>query len=138
MAILEVVDSLFRTCETHLRWLIDLDSAPYTLNSHYLSSTRAGLAAKFTAARSKGNFYADKAVREATAVSALAQLGYSVVPKDFAKLLPSDVYEEEIAVMAEVQAYWRVSTWSFSLVIPRADAVCISRLPTKYIHLRSR
>lgn len=112
VAILEVVDSLFRTCEAHLRWLIDLDSAPYTLNSHYLSSTRAGLAAKFNAARSKEMPWVDKSV-EVTAVSALTQLGYNVTAKDFAKLLDPDVYEEEIAVMAEVQAYWRVSTWSY-------------------------
>ncbi|KIJ68611.1 hypothetical protein HYDPIDRAFT_146952 [Hydnomerulius pinastri MD-312] len=44
-----------------------------------------------------------------TVLANLAQLGYTVTEDDLAKLLPSDEYEEELRVMAEVRGYFQVA-----------------------------
>ena len=46
---------------------------------------------------------------EREALAALAKLGYHATPADLGKLHPPDIYEEELEVMAEVRAYWRVA-----------------------------
>lgn len=47
---------------------------------------------------------------ENEALSVLAKLGYTgLTPDDLAKLLPPDIYEEELEVMAEVRAYFQVA-----------------------------
>jgi hypothetical protein len=42
-------------------------------------------------------------------LAGLAKLGYTVTEDDLAKLLPSDEYEEELHVMAEVRGYFQVA-----------------------------
>ena len=42
-------------------------------------------------------------------LSLLAQMGHNVSAEDLGKLIPSDIYEEEMSVMAEVQAYFKVA-----------------------------
>ncbi|KAF9229123.1 hypothetical protein BS17DRAFT_792113 [Gyrodon lividus] len=44
-----------------------------------------------------------------TVLAGLAKLGYTVTEDDLAKLLPSDEYEEELRVMAEVRGYFQVA-----------------------------
>lgn len=46
---------------------------------------------------------------EQQALSALAAIGYHVSPADLGKLVPPDVYEKEMDVMAEVRAYFQVA-----------------------------
>ena len=47
---------------------------------------------------------------ELQALSILARLGYTnTTAEDFGKLIPPDVYEQEMDVMAEVRAYFHVS-----------------------------
>lgn len=50
-----------------------------------------------------------RAQYEQQAVLALTALGYKVDVPDFPKLLPPDVYEDELQVMAEIRAYFRVA-----------------------------
>ncbi|TCD63213.1 hypothetical protein EIP91_005825 [Steccherinum ochraceum] len=46
----------------------------------------------------------------AEAMSALTKLGYThITPEDLGKLVPPDVYEQEMDVMAEVRAYFQVA-----------------------------
>jgi hypothetical protein len=45
-----------------------------------------------------------------TALALLAEIGYTgVVEEDFGKLNPSDEYETELRVMAEVRGYFQVA-----------------------------
>ena len=46
---------------------------------------------------------------ERKALSALAALGYNVTAADFGKLVPPDLYEQEMDIMAEVRAYFYVA-----------------------------
>ena len=46
---------------------------------------------------------------ERKALSALAALGYNVTAADFGKLVPPDLYEQEMDIMAEVRAYFHVA-----------------------------
>ncbi|KAF9244557.1 P-loop containing nucleoside triphosphate hydrolase protein [Melanogaster broomeanus] len=52
-----------------------------------------------------------ESVKETTlaVLAGLAKLGYTVTEDDLAKLLPSDEYEEELQVMAEVRGYFQVA-----------------------------
>lgn len=49
----------------------------------------------------------ERAIRDALA--ALAKLGLNVTEADLGKLNPPDEYEDELALMAEVRAYFDVS-----------------------------
>ncbi|EKM52205.1 uncharacterized protein PHACADRAFT_198273 [Phanerochaete carnosa HHB-10118-sp] len=52
----------------------------------------------------------ERARFEQQAITALTVLlGHNVTLEDFARLLPPDVYEEELEVMAEVRAYFKVA-----------------------------
>ena len=60
----------------------------------------------------------EQAVREALA--ALAKLGLNVTEEDLGKLNPPDEYEDELALMAEVRAYFDVA-YKVSLIIFRCS-----------------
>ncbi|KAH8092249.1 P-loop containing nucleoside triphosphate hydrolase protein [Cristinia sonorae] len=51
----------------------------------------------------------ERAKLENEALSLLVKLGYNATVEDFGKLVPPDVYEQEMDVMAEVRAYFHVS-----------------------------
>lgn len=52
---------------------------------------------------------AAKAEKLQDALTALAALGYSVKPEDLGKLNPTDMFETELKVMAEVRGYFQVA-----------------------------
>ncbi|KAK0239883.1 P-loop containing nucleoside triphosphate hydrolase protein [Armillaria nabsnona] len=52
---------------------------------------------------------AAKAEKLQEALTALAALGYSVKPEDLGKLNPTDMFETELKVMAEVRGYFQVA-----------------------------
>ena len=58
------------------------------------------------------------AVQEALA--ALARISYNVTEGDLAKLLKEDKYDEELIVMAETSAYFRVA---YKVSVPAVPAL---------------
>lgn len=118
------MQQLVQATAERLRWLISLEDSPFTLNEHYFSSKRETYLASYRDSRARPILqppsgqpaYTHKDLRtltslpaEEAALSALASLGYQIKAGDLKKLLPSDEYEEELIVMAEVRAYWQVS-----------------------------
>jgi len=122
-----LVQQLAHSTMERLRWLISLEESPFTLNEHYFTSNRETYLASYRESRARPVLQ-PQAVQhtyvhregisqrgtstlsaEEAALSALASLGYQIKAEDLKKLLPSDEYEEELIVMAEVRAYWQVS-----------------------------
>jgi len=90
-----------------IAWFLGLERPPFTQNHHYLSSLRDAYLSKYRAVRGELTFYPPAALR---ALSALTELGFKgLKEEDLHKLYPPQKYEEELIVMAEVSAYFRVS-----------------------------
>lgn len=107
-----------------VRRLVELDSRPFTLNSHYLDHVRAKILAHLKDKRSPQssdeatampaiattttNTAAGGAMKDALAQ--LAALGFSgLTEADLKKLRPVDPYETELEVMAEMRAYFQIA-----------------------------
>jgi len=94
--------------KSRINWLIRLEEQPFTQNGHYFSSCRDKYLAHFKGRRQncliEGEFHI-KAV-----LINLAEAGLpGVKEEDLPRLLPPDKYEQELLVMAEVCAYFRVA-----------------------------
>ncbi|KLO09761.1 hypothetical protein SCHPADRAFT_857550 [Schizopora paradoxa] len=94
--------------KNRIAWLIRLEQHPYTQNDHYFSSCRDNYLAHFKGRRQncliEGEFHI-KAV-----LVNLAEAGLpGVKEEDLPRLLGPDKYEQEMIVMAEVCAYFRVA-----------------------------
>lgn len=107
---MENVDVLFANAETHLLWLNQLNITPFTQNYHYLSDTRANLVASHNKTRQIVDISKANPLTVSNALAVLAAIGITgLAPKDLAKLFPPDPYSEEIDVMAQTAAYFKVA-----------------------------
>ncbi|GAA5927851.1 uncharacterized protein JCM15063_006013 [Sporobolomyces koalae] len=115
---------LFATCTDRVKYLIALESTPFTLNAPYyettlekvradLVGTRRNLAQAATQECIIENSQAQvqrRAAKEANEKDALAavarHLGYNIEADDLSKLHPPDKFADAIDVMAHVQANW--------------------------------
>ncbi|KAF4598880.1 hypothetical protein EYR38_007292 [Pleurotus pulmonarius] len=135
--------------ETHINWLISLESRPFTLNEHYLTEYKDKFLSFYKAVRqsqrspellasindhlsnppksavyNRNGHIVTEAVQPngiAKVLSGLAEVGITgVKPEDIPKLLPSDTMEPAMTIMAEVRAYFQVAYKRFVDNIPLA------------------
>ncbi|KIP02342.1 hypothetical protein PHLGIDRAFT_32230 [Phlebiopsis gigantea 11061_1 CR5-6] len=88
-----------------VKFQLELEDPPFTVNDHYFSACRDNYLAQYKAA---SKVAADPIVVRQVLAS-LASLGYNVTQGDLAKLQKEDKYDEEFIVMAETSAYFRVA-----------------------------
>ncbi|KIP02343.1 hypothetical protein PHLGIDRAFT_298819 [Phlebiopsis gigantea 11061_1 CR5-6] len=91
-----------------IRFVLELEDPPFTVNDHYFSACRDKYLAQYKAAGKPPLGDADKTLVQ-NALSSLALLGITANVNDLAKLHKEDQYEEELIVMAETAAYFRVA-----------------------------
>ncbi|EJC99594.1 uncharacterized protein FOMMEDRAFT_148530 [Fomitiporia mediterranea MF3/22] len=108
-----VEDELERTKAITLAridWLLELEEDPFTLNEHYLSSCRDKYLKQYYEQRQaeKGNSSADSEQIQSI-LAGLARIGKHCRAEDLARLNGPDEYEQELEMMAEVTAYFRVA-----------------------------
>lgn len=113
MTISDVLDDLFAKASSCLDDILELEGVPFTQNQHYFVSTRDEVLADLRKARqTAGPGTAGGEVDQemlSEALSALAAIGYQgLKEEDLPKLLPGDVYEEELEAAAQTVAYWKV------------------------------
>ncbi|KAF9476669.1 hypothetical protein BDN70DRAFT_950426, partial [Pholiota conissans] len=132
--------------EQKIKWLLELEDVPFSLNTHYLADYKSKFLAHYKGAREKYSRkdFVDaiqkyenpskvapssagfrKASGElngiAKILSGLTEIGMtSVKPEDLAKLLPPDEMEPALVIMAEVRAYFQVAYKRFADVVPLA------------------
>ncbi|KAI0078419.1 hypothetical protein K474DRAFT_1744981 [Panus rudis PR-1116 ss-1] len=105
--------------QQRIRWMLELEDPPFTLNTHYFSSYREKYLSSYKANR-KGSSESMSKQSVQAALSALANIGYEgLKAEDLFKLHGSDAYEEEMTVMAETAAYFHVSYKRIIDNIPR-------------------
>ncbi len=90
-------NSMFQSNTTHTNPWIQQTSSFAAPTTQGTNSTTSGTKPQ----------HDEQAIREALA--ALAKLGLNVTAEDLGKLNPPDEYEDELALMAEVRAYFDVS-----------------------------
>lgn len=107
-----------------LDWLLQIESRPYTLNTHYYADYKDKFLSFYRGSRKTGSSAGlvqnlqsydpddsgDDAFQEAVTeiMSALPQLGITGTQAiDLTKLLPSDPMEPALAIMAGVRAYFQ-------------------------------
>ena len=114
-----------------IQWLLDLEDSLMTFNTHYYSDYCSKFLTHYKNCRDKNNFkleiHQSKTIQQAPskqvncqaparqmldesvkkALSALAELGINVWPKDLPKLHPADPMEAAITIMASVHAYFQ-------------------------------
>ncbi|PRQ74643.1 P-loop containing nucleoside triphosphate hydrolase protein [Rhodotorula toruloides] len=135
----DVVDDLFSTASFRLADLLELETIPYTQNQHYFITVRDAVLAGLREARREGRANGapgpPKDVDEddlSDALASLVRVGYrGVKEEDLPKLLPGDVYEEELEAAAQTVTYWKVAYKRIIDDVPRIiDFSIIRRLPS--------
>lgn len=106
-----------------LNWLLEIESRPFTLNTHYYANYKEKFLAFYRGSRKHGsngdlidNLRSYNPNNESNPfqegmtqiMSALPQVGINgTEPNDLAKLLPADPMEPALAIMAGVRAYFQ-------------------------------
>ncbi|GAA6051372.1 hypothetical protein NBRC10513_000359 [Rhodotorula toruloides] len=136
MTISDVLDDLFTKASSRLDDILELEGVPFTQNQHYFVSTRDEVLADLRKARqgTAGGEADQEMLSEALA--ALAAIGYrGLKEEDSPKLLPGDVYEEELEAAAQTVAYWKVAYKRIVDDVPRIIYFSIiRRLPSSISH----
>ncbi|KAF9525001.1 P-loop containing nucleoside triphosphate hydrolase protein [Crepidotus variabilis] len=130
--------SCLEKAQESVNWLLRLEDAPFSLNTHYLADYREKFYAFYKGARTEAEGHAlmstiksyqanpsaqtsmvySKSYPNGTlqqtgvakVLSALDEIGlHGLKPDDLAKLLPSDPMEHAISIMADVRAYFQVA-----------------------------
>ncbi|KAH7883426.1 P-loop containing nucleoside triphosphate hydrolase protein [Phlebopus sp. FC_14] len=111
-----------------IAWLLALEKAPTTLNTHYYSDYMDKFMAYYRGCRDNSelttrlqgtaNFTEQMAINKA--LSGLSEVGISVQATDLPKLLPPDPMEAALKIMASVRAYFQVAYKRFADLIPMA------------------
>lgn len=102
------IEKLFTTAKNHVDWLIQMESDPFTMNEHYLSSKQTIHLTRFKSERRKTEISSDPH-QVTTALADLNLLGISTEEGKLPRLLDDDSYREELEVAAFVMAYWNVA-----------------------------
>ncbi|KAH8117944.1 P-loop containing nucleoside triphosphate hydrolase protein [Phellopilus nigrolimitatus] len=107
-----------RTIE-RLLWMIELENPPFTQNEHYFVDYKEKYLAQYREQRGGKSAQPDATVVN-EALAKLTELGFSgVTALDLQKLHGPDKYEQELILMAEVRAYFRVAYKRIIDNIPR-------------------
>ncbi|KAF9461844.1 P-loop containing nucleoside triphosphate hydrolase protein [Collybia nuda] len=128
--------------EERINWLIELESTPFSLNTHYLVDYKDKFLAYYRGSREKDrNVDLMKAIGAYSAptpgsnrnsqpptmsgiskvLSGLAEIGIvGVKAEELAKLIPPDGMEPALVIMADVRAYFQVAYKRFADNIPLA------------------
>lgn len=139
MTISDVLNDLFTKASSRLDDILELEGVPFTQNQHYFVSTRDEVLADLRKARqgTAGGEADQEMLSEALA--ALAAIGYrGLKEEDSPKLLPGDVYEEELEAAAQTVAYWKVRRPpslqpGLSLILPTSQVA----YKVRFLHLPS-
>ncbi|KAF8199727.1 P-loop containing nucleoside triphosphate hydrolase protein [Pholiota molesta] len=127
--------------EERIKWLLELEDSPFSMNTHYLADYKAKFLAHYKGARDQdySTEWANaiqkyenkpdaasgrKVIAEATGIakilSGFAEMGVIVKPEDLAKVLPPDPMEPVLVIMADVRAYFQVAYKRFVDNVPLA------------------
>ncbi|KAF8623386.1 hypothetical protein AX17_007424 [Amanita inopinata Kibby_2008] len=137
--------------EERIRWLLELEEWPATLNTHYLSDYKDKFFAHYKGARAKdrnpeldqiistympqqssSSFSRTNASTSPTGIAKVLQ-GLvdinvtGVKPEDIPKILPPDPMEPGLVIMADVRAYFQVAYKRFADNVPNAVDVELIR-----------
>lgn len=120
--------------EERVRWLLEIEQDPFTLNTHYYADYRDKFLAYYKGARERennptlmkeidnfnpssmatkkiknGSEYAQAPLQGiAKILSGLTDVGvHGSKPQDISKILPADKMEPALTIMAEVRAYFQ-------------------------------
>jgi len=111
MIVYDHLDAAAIHSKDKIDWLLQLESSPATLNTHYYFDYKDKVYAYYRAHRCSeklANNLAQRSQKEVNnVISALSQLGIHARREDLSKLLPSDPMEAALDIMASVRAYFQ-------------------------------
>ncbi|KIJ63510.1 hypothetical protein HYDPIDRAFT_40933 [Hydnomerulius pinastri MD-312] len=136
MIVIDHLDEAAARTKEKIEWLLALEQAPTTLNTHYYSDykdkflscykgcwDKGDLAAKLQTFPSQGiqplavTGYESSVTK---VLSGLSELGITVKASDLPKLLPPDPMEAALNIMASVRAYFQVAYKRFADLVAMA------------------
>lgn len=132
--------------EAKIEWLVELESLPFTLNTHYLSDYTDKFLAHYKGLRQqqdhgsvssaltkytppnplppgntpKRSASTNPSISISEALAGLSSIGIHAKASDLAKLLPPDEMEDALKIMADVRGYFQVAYKRFADNIPLA------------------
>ncbi|KAG6329455.1 hypothetical protein ID866_9634 [Astraeus odoratus] len=124
MIMFDHLDAAAVRSKDKIEWLLQLESSPATVNTHYYLNYKSKFLIFYKGFRHKDGSTpkvwsrSQKGVKEA--IMALSQLDIHIKPEDFSKLLPSDPMEPALNIMASVRAYFQIAYKRFVDEIPNA------------------
>ncbi|KAI6001270.1 P-loop containing nucleoside triphosphate hydrolase protein [Pisolithus albus] len=130
MIVYDHLDEAAGRTKEKIDWLLQVERAPATLNTHYYTDYRDKFLAHYRGCRESGNNTMSN-IRNITtnchksetvnkALSSLKELGISAEVDDLARLLPSDPLEVALGIMASVRGYFQVAYKRFVDMVPLA------------------
>ncbi|KAI6044502.1 P-loop containing nucleoside triphosphate hydrolase protein [Pisolithus marmoratus] len=130
MIVYDHLDDAAARAKERIDWLLQVESTPATLNTHYYTDYRDKFLAYYRGCRDNNHnimsnirrLVADrfKADTVNKALSSLKELGISAKADDLARLLPSDPLEVALGIMASVRGYFQVAYKRFVDMVPLA------------------
>ncbi|KIJ63497.1 hypothetical protein HYDPIDRAFT_29303 [Hydnomerulius pinastri MD-312] len=136
MIVNDHLDEAAARTKEKIEWLLALEQAPTTLNTHYYSDYKDKFLSYYKGCRDKGDLVAklqtfpsqgtqpvavtgyESSVTKV--LSGLSELGITVKASDLPKLLPPDPMEAAFNIMASVRAYFQVAYKRFADLVPMA------------------
>ena len=91
-------------------WLLQLESSPAMLNTHYYFNYKDKVYAYYRTHRRNEKLasnIAQQSQKVSNVISVLSQLGICARHEDLSKLLPSDLMEVALGIMASICAYFQ-------------------------------
>ncbi|KAI6044500.1 P-loop containing nucleoside triphosphate hydrolase protein [Pisolithus marmoratus] len=130
MIVYDHLDGAAARAMEKIDWLLQVESMPATLHTHYYTDYRDKFLAYYRGFRGNdhgamsniqravaGGFKAETVNK---ALSSLTELGISAKADDLARLLPSDPLEVALGIMASVRGYFQVAYKRFVDMVPLA------------------
>lgn len=131
------VKECMERAEERVTWLLALEDQPFSLNTHYLADYQVKFLAYYKGARERdcnakltsavhayggppASYGASSSTGIEKVLAGLVEIGmHSVKPEDLAKLLPPDVMEPALGIMADIRAYFQGVSFLFVNGAPR-------------------
>ncbi|KAI6010933.1 P-loop containing nucleoside triphosphate hydrolase protein [Pisolithus orientalis] len=130
MIVYDHLDLAAARAKEKMDWLLQVERAPATLNTHYYSDYRDKFLAYYRGCRDDNRGIMSNIRKLATdrnrvetvnkALSSLKELGISTQVDDLARLIPSDPLEVALGIMASVRGYFQVAYKRFVDMVPLA------------------
>ncbi|GAA5887910.1 hypothetical protein JCM6882_000799 [Rhodosporidiobolus microsporus] len=142
MIVSDTLQGMFDEATTRLEQLSQLQDVPTTLNDHYFKESVTSALSSLKAAKKPKPPALDSVVQKShdsklnQAVALLNETDYPGLKKEeLPRLNGPDEWEEELAVMAETTAYWKVAYKRITDEVPSAiDHAIILNLPSTMQH----